>query len=63
MSSLSRSLWIGGGVDNLTGDDGKADESNGHPLPSRGQKIVTLLIHEIRRSDSEETKKKDVKIH
>lgn len=46
------------GTDNLTDDDWKAGESNGHPLPARGQKIATLLFHEARRSDSEETKKK-----
>lgn len=46
------------GTDNLTDDDWKAGESNGHPLPARGQKIATLLFHEARRTDSEETKKK-----
>lgn len=46
------------GTDNLTDDDWKAGESNSHPLPARGQKIATLLFHEARRTDSEETKKK-----
>ncbi|MBR3565579.1 MAG: acetyltransferase [Paludibacteraceae bacterium] len=46
------------GTDNLTDDDWKAGESNSHPLPARGQKIATLLFHEARRSDSDETKKK-----
>ena len=45
------------GTDNLTDDDWKAGESNVHPLPARGQKIATLLFHEARRSDSDETKK------
>ena len=46
------------GTNNLTDDNWKAGESNGHPLPARGQKIATLLFHEARRSDSDETKKK-----
>ena len=45
------------GAENLTDVDWKTGESNGHPLPARGQKIATLLFHEARRSDSEERKK------
>ena len=45
------------GADNLIEDDWKAGESNGHPLPARGQKIATLLFHEARKSDSEQTRR------
>ncbi len=44
------------GLDNLTDEDWKAGESNGHPLPSRGQKIATLLFHEARISEEQEVK-------
>lgn len=44
------------GADNLTDEDWQTGESNGHPLPSRGQKIATLLFHEARQSESQETK-------
>ena len=44
------------GLDNLTDEDWKAGESNGHPLPSRGQKIATLLFHEARKSEEQEVK-------
>ena len=44
------------GADNLTDEDWQAGESNGHPLPSRGQKIATLLFQEARESESQETK-------
>ena len=44
------------GAENLTDNDWQAGESNSHPLPSRGQKIATLLFHEARESESRETK-------
>ena len=44
------------GVENLTEDDWKAGESNGHPLPARGQKIATLLFHEARQTESQDVK-------
>lgn len=44
------------GLDNLTDEEWKAGESNGHPLPSRGQKIATLLFHEARKSEEQEVK-------
>ena len=44
------------GAEHLTDEDWKTGESNGHPLPSRGQKIATLLFHEARQSESQETK-------
>ena len=44
------------GLDNLTDEDWKAGESNGHPLPSRGQKIATLLFHEARKSEEQKVK-------
>ena len=44
------------GLDNLTDEEWKAGESNVHPLPSRGQKIATLLFHEARKSEEQEVK-------
>ena len=44
------------GAEHLTDEDWKAGESNGHPLPSRGQKIATLLFREARQSESQQTK-------
>ncbi len=55
--SFSFAEFIGWwGLDNLTDEDWKAGESNGHPLPSRGQKIATLLFHEARKSEEQEVK-------
>ena len=57
MEGFSFSEFIGWwDVKNLTDDDWKAGESNGHPLPSRGQKIATLLFHEARQTESQEVK-------